>query len=202
MSVVEATPITFASKADAPNSSAHAISTLLACGNGLASERCIACSLEDLAPSPFYNMLFRGQPVDKALVLLHFTQRSKGAQVANGFRMVTEGAKDGTNLQHTNKYITIACCSVEVSPDFTAAKETMALAVVCKLMKSQNEQHVAECYIESMEAVGNDQQTQAVATLQELQRVKAICAKPEQISGEAAWQQRKCRRLTRYPTEA
>ena len=211
--VVEAIPISYAAASDVPNASVQAISGLLASGNGPTSERCVAAALEDLAPSPFYNMVFRGDPVDKALVLLQFTQRSKGAQMANGFRIVTDGAKDGSHAtehaadgsnatEHAaeRKYRTIACCTVEKSPDFTAAKDAMALAVVCKVVKPSNEQHVAECYIECMETLARDEHAQAVAMIKELQRVATICAEPEQASGEAAWQQRKCRRLTRYPT--
>ena len=171
--------------------------------NGLSAERCVACALEDLAPSPFYNMLFRVQPVDKALVLLHFTQRSKASNSANGCRIATPGAKDATNLQHTNAYFTIACCNVERSPEFSADKNLMAFAIVCKVVKPSDERHVAECYLEYMERINEQNHANVVATMQQLQRVTAaMSAEPTHVPGEAAWQQRKCRRLNRYPTVA
>ena len=43
-------------------------------------------------------MTMAGEPAEKALVLLHFTQRSIGAQQSGGFRLVTDNVVDGNDL--------------------------------------------------------------------------------------------------------
>ena len=57
------------------------------------------------------------------------------------------------NLEPASKYGTIACCTVEKSPDFSAATGSMALAVICRVLRPSKEQHAVDCYIESMEHV-------------------------------------------------
>ena len=76
--VVEVEPCTFT---DIPDDSVDAIHGLVA-GTAQTSERLAAVPLDKLRPSPFYNMLADGKPVEKALTLLHFTQRSNGKQHA------------------------------------------------------------------------------------------------------------------------
>ena len=125
--VVEAVPCTFT---DIPNDSVEAIRGLLA-GCPQSSERLAAFSLDKLEPSPFYNMLAAGEPIDKALTLLHFTQRGNGKQLAHGFRIVTErvrDATDGLTIEWTevNQYATVALCAVEKVPDFSTPKDTTA----------------------------------------------------------------------------
>ena len=56
----------------------------------------VAVPLGKLQPSPFYNMFADGKPVDKALTLLHFTQRGNGKQYGHGFRIITERVCDPT----------------------------------------------------------------------------------------------------------
>ena len=90
--VVEAAPCTFT---DIPNDAVEAIHGLLA-GSPQDSERLAVVPLDKLRPSPFYNMLADGKPVEKALTLLHFTQRRNGKQHAHGLRIVTERAQDAT----------------------------------------------------------------------------------------------------------
>ena len=43
-------------------------------------------------------MTVAGEPAEKAIVLLHFTQRSVGAQKSGGFRVVTDNVIDGSDL--------------------------------------------------------------------------------------------------------
>ena len=76
-------------------------------------------------------MLADGKPVEKALTLLQFSQRSSGKQHKHGFRIITERAQDATagaatELTKENCYATVALCTVEKSPDFAAAKDAMA----------------------------------------------------------------------------
>ena len=117
--VVEAVPCTFT---DIPNDSVEAIRGLLA-GSPQTSQRLAAISVDKLKPSPFYNMLADGEPVDKALTLLHFTQRSNGKQLSHGFRIITERVRDPTDgdtteFTNVNQYATVALCTVEKVPDF------------------------------------------------------------------------------------
>ena len=53
-----------------PSDAVDAIHGLLAAGPALTSERFMASSLKNLAPSPFVNILVDGQPSEKAIVLL------------------------------------------------------------------------------------------------------------------------------------
>ena len=104
-------------------------------------------------------MLADGKPVEKALTLLHFTQRSNGKQHAHGFRIITERAQDAiagaaTELTKENCYATVALCTVEKVPDFSAAKDATAMAVISKVVApSKPLQHTADLYIEAMELV-------------------------------------------------
>ena len=66
--VVEVEPCTFT---DIPDDSVEAIHGLFA-GSAQTSERLAAVPLDKLRPSPFYNMLADGKPVEKALTLLRF----------------------------------------------------------------------------------------------------------------------------------
>ena len=199
--VVEAEPLNLAEAPDIPNDSVEAIHGLLAAGSAPTSERLVATTLEDLKPSPFYNMVIRGEPSDKALVLLQFSQRSLGAQISNGFRLATDNVKDACDAESEKKYGAIACCTIEKSPDFTAAgKGSLAFAVICKVVSASKPQHTVEFYIESMEPVVSDHRDRAVATIKQLQRVASVESRNATASTEAAWQQRKCRRLQRYPT--
>ena len=67
-------------------------------GGPPSSERLVAASLPEIAPPPFYNMTVCVERAEKALVLLHFTQRSIGAQQSTGNRVVTDNVVDGTDL--------------------------------------------------------------------------------------------------------
>ena len=96
--VVEATPVCWDAEAEIPNDSVNALYGLQATGGPPGSERLVAATLQEVAPSPFYNMTVAGEPAEKAIVLLHFTQRSCGAQNAAGFRVVTDNVLDGSDL--------------------------------------------------------------------------------------------------------
>ena len=82
-----------------------------------------------------YNMLADGEPVEKALTLLRFTQRSNGKQHGHGFRIVSDRVQDATTAAATeptkeNCYRTVALCTVEKVTDFSAAKDATAMSVV------------------------------------------------------------------------
>jgi hypothetical protein len=197
--VVEAQPCTLT---EFPNDSVDAIHGLLATAPGATSERLAAASLQNLKPSPFYNMLANGEPFDKALVLLKFTQRSNGKQISHGFRIVTDNVLDACNPSDESKYGTIASCTIEKVTDFTGSKACLALVVICKVVSPSKPQHVADLYIETMELVASDRQDQTIAMVKQLQRVSTVNHGNPATSAEAAWQQRKCRRLERYPTQS
>ena len=200
--VVETMPCTVN---DIPNDSVEAIHGLLA-GCPPTSERLPAVSLDNLQPSPFYNMVADGEPADKALTLLRFTQRGNGKQLSNGFRIVTDRVQDATadvttQATKANQYATVALCTVEKVTDFSTAKDTTAFAVISKVASpSKPDQHAADLYIEAMEVLPTNQTDAAVQMMKQLRRVSNVHHGDAATSSEAAWQQRKCRRLLRYPT--
>ena len=196
--IVEAERCSFS---DIPNDSVDAIHGCLAAGPAVTSERFVATSLKNLAPSPFNNMLIEGKPSDKALVLLKFTQRSNGKQMADGFRIVSDNVRDALDPSDSSHYGTIACCTVEKAPDFTAGKDTMHLAIICKVVPANKPHQGADLYIEAMELVASEQTEHAKEMVQQLQRISNINAGNPTTSVTAAWEQRKCRRLQRYPTQ-
>ena len=196
---VEAEPCTLA---EIPNDSVDAIHGLVAAGPATTSERLAATTLQDLKPSPFYNMEADGEPADKALVVLKFSQRSVGKQIVNGFRVVTDQVEDACDTSTDARYGTIACCTPEKTTDFTAAKNSCALAIICKVMPPSKPQHTADLYIETMEPIDDKHMEKIVAMVKQLQRVSTVNRGNAATSTEAAWQQRKCRRLQRYPTQA
>ena len=179
-----------------------AIHGLVAAGPATTSERFAATTLQNLKPSPFYNMEADGEPADKALVLLKFSQRSVGKQILNGFRVVTEQVEDACDASAGARYSTVACCTPEKTPDFTAAKNSCALAIICKVLPPSKSQHAADLYIETMEPIDDKDMEKVVAMVKQLQRVSTVNSGNASTSAEAAWQQRKCRRLQRYPTQA
>ena len=199
--IVEAEPLQSQLTHEIPNDSVDAIHGLLAAGPTPTSERLAAAPLHTLAPSPFYNIVIDGEPSDKVVALLRFTQRSVGKQIANGFRLVTDNVQDACDPLDTHRYGTIVCCTVEKSPDFTAVKNSLVLAVICKVMAPSKPQHRADFYIEIMEPVANDCADKAIAMVQQLHRVATVNLSGLATSTEAVWQQRKCRRLARYPTQ-
>ena len=200
--VVEVEPCTFA---DIPDDSIDAIHGLLA-GSPQTSERLAAVTLDKLKPSPFYNMLADGKPVEKALTLLHFTQRSNGKNHAKGFRLVTERVQDATaseatELSNENCYATVAQCTTEKIPDFSVQKDTTYMAVISAVVApSKPEQHKADLYIEAMEPVNRDNIASCRGMLRKLQQISTVQSADPDTSSEIACRQRKCRRLNRYPT--
>ena len=163
--------------------------------------------LDKLKPSPFYNMLADGEPTEKSLTLLRFTQRSNGKQLSRGFRIVSERVQDATadaatERTNANQYATVTLCTVEKGSDFSTVKDTTAIAVISKVVAPSNpQQHAADLYIEAMEVVPQSQITASVEMMRQLCRVSNTDRGDANTSSEAAWQQRKCRRLLRYPTQ-
>ena len=200
--VVEACHCTFT---DIPEESVEAIHGLFA-GSAKNSDRLAVVPLDKLRPSPFYNILADGKPVEKALTLLRFTQRSNGKQHAHGFRIVTERVQDATadaatELTKENTYATVALCTVEKVPDFTVAKDATVMAVISKVVApSKPLQHTADLYIEAMEPVPREDIAISMGMVRKLQQIANVQSADPATSSEVAWQQRKCRRLLRYPT--
>ena len=196
--VVEAKPCAYTE--DIPDDSIDAMHGMLAAGPQMTNDRLLAAPLQNLTASPFYNMIANGEPSDKALVLLKFSQRSNGKQIGNGYRIVAHNVRDACDSAATQLYSTIACCTVEKSPDFTCAKDSLALAVICKVASPSQPRHAADLYIEAMEPVTEAKAANVMATVIKLQRFATVADGNAAVSQEAAWQQRKCRRLERYPT--
>jgi hypothetical protein len=202
--VVEAMSCTLA---DIPNDSVEAINGALA-GSPQTSERLVAVPLDKLKPSPFYNMVANGEPADKALTLLCFTQRSNGKQLSHGFRVVSERVRDATATEHgrtehtnANQYSTVTISSVEKVADFSVTKDAICIAVISKVVApAKPQQHAADLYIEAMETVQKADFAAAVDMMRQLQRVASMQRGDATSSDTAAWQQRKCRRLLKYPT--
>jgi hypothetical protein len=189
------------SMTDIPNDSLDAIHGLLAC-QPKTSDRLAAVQLDMLKTSPFYNMLTDTEPADKALALLYFTQRANGKQLQHGFRLVAERVEDATNREDEKQYATVTLCTVEKAPDFTAGKNATALAIISKVIAPSKPQHTADLYIEALEIVPDHKKAEAIAMMKQLQRVSALNRGDANTSTEAAWAQRKCRRLLRYPTQS
>ena len=200
--VVEVEPCTLT---DIPDESVEAIHGLFA-GSAQTSERLAAVPLAKLRPSPFYAMLADGKPVEKALTLLHFTQRSNGKQHKHGFRIIADRVQDATagaatELTTENCYGTVALCTFEKSTDFLAAKDVTAMAVISKVAApSKALQHTADLYIEAMELVNKEDIASSVKLMHKLQQISQAQSADPDDSCEVAWRQRKCRRLQRYPT--
>ena len=194
--VVEVEPYTFA---DIPNDSIDAIHGLLAC-QPKTSDRLATSRLNLLSPSPFYNMLANGEPADKALVLLHFQQTSKGNQLPSGFRIVSERVQDAANPTASEVFSTVALCTVEKSPFFTATKGATFLAIISKVLAPEKPGDTAVLCIEAMDPVPEANKTEAVTMLQRLETISQFNRDNAITSDTAAWEQRKCRKLSRYPT--
>ena len=65
---------------------------------------------------------------------------------------------------------------------------------------SKPQHHAADLYIEAMELVPKHDIPSTVETMRQLQRISNAQSADPAASTEAAWQQKKCRRLQRYPT--
>ena len=187
------------------NDAGEAIHFLLA-GSTQDSEGLAVVPLDKLRPSPFYNMLADGKPVEKALTLLRFTQRGNGKNHANGFRIVTDRVQDATaneatELSKENCYATVAQCTTEKIPDFSAQKDTTYMAVVSAVVApSKPLLHKADLHIEAMELVNRDNIASCRGMIRKLQQISTVQSADPDTSSEVACRQRKCRKLNRYPT--
>ena len=94
----------------------------------------------------------------------------------------------------------MALCTVEKTTDFTAAKDTTAMAVVSKVVAASKEGHTADLYIEAMDIVSKDDLPSAMKMMQQMQQISDTQSANPAESSEVAYRQRKCRRLQRYPT--
>ena len=88
----------------------------------------------------------------------------------------------------------------ERCPDFTAAKASYAVAVVCEATPPAKSQHGLDLYIEAVEVLSKDQTSYARETHAKLRSIAAAHRTESEPSKEKAFQQRKCRRLLRYTT--
>ena len=170
-------------------------------------ERMAAMPLHKVKPSPFYNMIADTRPVDKVLTILHFTQRSFSKQHANTIRMVSARVQDASVEQNTagdtlNSFGTIALCAHERVNDFSPSKGSTAIAVISKMVApALPDHHAADLFVEAMEVIESKEDIACCKKMmQQLQQISAIEPGDAACSAQVAWEQRKCRRLLRYPT--
>ena len=96
-----------------------------------------------------------------------------------------------------------ALCTGEKVPDFSAPKDTTAIAVISKVVApSKSDQHKADLYIESMEMVPKAGIPAAARMMRQLEKSSSTPSGNPTTSSQVAWEQRKCRRLNRYPTQS
>ena len=75
------------------------------------------------------------------------------------------------------------------------------MAVISKVVApAKPQQHAADLYIEAMETVEKPNVAAAVQMMRQLHEVGSMRQGDASSSATAAWEQRKCRRLSRYPT--
>ena len=80
-------------------------------------------------------------------------------------------------------------------------KDSTGMAVISKVVApSKPQHHAADLYIEAMELVPKHDIPSSVETMRQLQRISNAQSADPAASSEVAWQQKKCRRLLRYPT--
>ena len=93
-------------------------------------------------------------------------------------------------------------CTVEKVPDSSTAEDTIAIAVISKVVApSKPQQHAADLYIEAMEVVLKEDIPRSVTMMRQLTQMSNTQSTNPATSSEVAWQQRKYRRLVRYPTQ-
>ena len=171
------------------------------------SERMAAMPLHKVKPSPFYNMIADNNPVDKILTILHFTQRSFSKQHANTIRMVSSHVRDASvdekkTADTLNSFGTIALRSCERINDFSPGKGSIAIAVISKVVEpALPQQNVADLFIEALEVIeSKDDIASSTKMIRQLQEISSFVTVDALPSSQVAWEQRKCRRLLRYPT--
>ena len=75
------------------------------------------------------------------------------------------------------------------------------MAVISKVVApSKPLQHTADLYIEAMQTIEKDHIATSIKMMRKLQQIAQVQSADPATSKEVAWQQRKCRRLLRYPT--
>ena len=117
-------------------------------------------------------------------------------------RKHVQHATTGATTEYTNanQYGTVTLCTVEKVTDFSAAKDSTAIAVISNVVaRSKPQQHTVYLYIEAMEAVPTNYIAASVEMMCQLHRVSNMHRGDVKTSSEAAWQQRKCRRMLCYP---
>lgn len=187
---------------DCPNQSVKALMQFFP----EASDRLAAVPLHQLKQSPFYNMTADGSPIDKVVALVETSQQTMGKQLPNGYRLETDLIQDATHPDHPEKYRMVALCTIESAPCFTIpasrrGKQNMALAIVSKVAPPSKPGHSADLYIDAMQLVPSDP-AEAIAMMKSMQSCFSKKDAPPPAAGEAQspFEQRKCRRLNRYPT--
>ena len=170
------------------------------------TERLISAALAHMSPSPFYNMCGHGKGADKALALLHFSEKTTGKQLQGGFRLMSERVTDFTDdskAEPTQKtcYAVIAICSVEKATDFRALPNDVHLVVISKMDEpAKPEKHRADLYIEAMERILPEKLESAKQMMLQMQQMTRVRNAASSTEDDVEVNNTKCARLCRYPT--
>ena len=204
--IVEAEP---QSMEEYPNKAALALRTLLRCFP-TRSDRLAPAALQHLATSPFYNLTLSGAPVDKALVLIETNQGTKGKNLKGGYCLRTDNVRDAARPESALTYALVSYCTFEAAPAFsfpTAARgsrKNAALAVVNRVTSPDKAGNAADLHVEDMQILQPDELEPARTMLKRMLDLEACNATDADASkaevASPAFKQRKCRRLSAYPT--
>ena len=192
---------------ESPNNSVADIHAIIA-SMPHASDRIAVSPLCDLHSSPFYNIEAGDCNVDKALVLLQSTRRSFGKLLAGGYRVITDDVTDATDKSSKEKFGVVAYCSIEASPSFMfppppqGSTASTAIAVLTKVLSPQKSEHKADLYVQQMQVVPPGDVKDVVEMFQRMQQHKPSNETPKEAATAVTppWEQRKCRKICRYPT--
>ena len=156
------------------------------------------------------NLTLSGAPVDKALVLIETNQGTKGKNLKGGYCLRTDSVRDAAHPDSALTYALVSYCTFEAAPAFsfpTAARgsrKNAALAVVNRVTSPDKAGNAADLHVEDMQILQPDELDPARTMLKRMLDLEA-CTATDADAGKAeaaspAFKQRKCRRLSAYPT--
>ncbi len=95
----------------------------------------------------------------------------------------------------------MALCTIEKAPDFATATNATVMAVISKVVAPPKPlHHTADLYIEAMELIPKHDIPSSMEMIRQMRLISDAQSANPATSSEVAWQQRKCRRLLRYPS--
>ena len=180
------------------------------------TERLLPCRLDDLRPSPFYNIEVgtKETPVDKAVVLIRSTQKSTGRNIANAYRVITENILDPFLANGSNQNAVlraVGLCTFESAEDFkmtpprNSATGYYCLAIVAKVMPATCSHSLVSkpCYdvfVERLQPIEESDREMVQKLMAALIKVATNATWGEE-NLRTPWTQRKCKRLSNWPND-